>query len=1615
MPSANITTSGGLLSDDFIMGLREEKCPFDGTEAASFALPDSPASKNPDADIALAYDLLRSRYEPLRDRLPQMDLSTLRTKWLLPILRDLGYNPVYLQSSIRIGDERDGLTYTFSHRGWNADTAPVINSLDWQQDFDQRPEKGKRAKSPHDTLQSFLNVCKSSLWGMVTNGAKVRLLRDFHQTLTKGFVEIDLAGILESGDYGDFRAFYRLIHPSRFVPYKDGQCPLELFKDKSQETGVEVGKVLREQVHEAIECLGNAFLRQSPEFVAKLQKDDQASLAYYNEILHLIYRLLFMFFVEQRGWIASSFQVYWDSYAASSLRERSIDPYASRDTHCDLWEGLKVAFRLVRDGYQGIEAGGLQIEKCKLNIAAYGGQLFDEAHVKTILGLSCQNRDLLNAIRLLSSFEKRKVTHRINYARLEIEALGSVYESLLEYTPRVLSNSEKIDDKECQPGEFVLDPRGIARKSSGSYYSGRRLVERLIGSALRPVVEQRMQRARELASKDVANKGRELYAHRILSRPDRLAERDGSRGTVLSVDASVSQGGNIRNDLADKASGNLNSSQHCRGMGQGDHGRVYSLPQNCAGQHEGIGDAIAADRPSGADIAAGYSVAPASVGGSVAHDHRADSLTAPPEGSEGVRNEEQGMRECPSTTPDSLARSFPSWFFSAQAVVGPHSLVPYSLLAEHALLNIKVCDRACGSGAFLIAAMDALGMELARIRIGDESDPTDDQFRQARRDVLQHCIYAVDLNPMAVELCKVTLWIHAAMPKLPLTFLDHRIRCGNSLIGVPTPGMVEMNKRLWAKQKEALRREIEDKRRQYKEIADCQLPIPDLSAETNPDQSEIGNRKSEMKELEKQIRKLTKEADEEVLTWPTHIPDESFEPVTGDDVEAAKAMVKRNREERKGSSQQWLVSYDLSSSATLKTFHDFERLDQITPEEVEQKAEIWRKWHDQAEHSPEHRLADLWTAAFFWKHEPGLRIAPTQGRFEELHRDGTIDERISTKVAELAHEHKFFHWHLEFPEVFSGGRDGFDCVLGNAPWERIKIQEKEWFSVRCPEIANAPNAAARKRMIEGLLQSRPEIHAEFTLALHSAESESKFLRSSGRYPLTGRGDINTYAVFSETDRGLISSTGRVGVIVPTGIATDMTTSHFFQNMVESQCLVSLYDFANTRGLFPSVDRNTKFCLLTVSGKAVKIEHSANFVFFALDPDEIDYPEKRFSLTHQDIALLNPNTGTCPVFRSKQDAELTKEVYRSVPVLVKECDPNGDPWMIGFLPMFHMTNDAHMFRAEEQLRLDGWIERQNTYARGSETFLPLYEAKMLHQYDHRFAHASEPGAGAFIRAVSDYISSEDHRNPNLLSTPRYWVPENMVLSITTSRGLKSDWFLAFRDIGGTVANVRTIVATVLPHCGVGNKAPVLVLNSHPAKLHAAFLSNLNSFMLDYVARQKVGGLTINFFLFKQFAILAPQAYSCICKWLRSAVGDWLLPRVLELIYTAWDLEMFAKDCGYSGPPFKWDEERRFMLRCELDAAYFHLYLGEPDKWKAAETKELVEAFPTPRHAVDYIMETFPIVKRRDVEKHGRYRTKDTILEIYDAMVEAIRTGKPYQTILDPPPADPRVAHPAKEIA
>ncbi|MEJ7819641.1 MAG: N-6 DNA methylase [Rubrobacteraceae bacterium] len=827
---------------------------------------------------------------------------------------------------------------------------------------------------------------------------------------------------------------------------------------------------------------------------------------------------------------------------------------------------------------------------------------------------------------------------------------------------------------------------------------------------------------------------------------------------------------------------------------------------------------------------------------------------------------------------------------------------------EHAILALKVCDPAVGSGHFLIRAAHRIAHRLAAARTKDD-EPAPGPYREALRDVIGRCLYGVDVNPMSAELCRFNLLLEGLAPGKPLSFLEGHIKVGNSLLG------------------------------------------------TTPDLIRAG------------------------------IPDDAFKPIEGDDKQTVSAYRKRNKAAREawesGQTVLDLRGYEEEGEKLRRGYELLEASPDGTVREVREKQARYAALEDSEEMFHARRLADAWCATFVWPktREVSMGAAPppiTQETFSNLALNAhTAGRETEKEIERLACDYGFFHWHVAFPNVFGAVEEpGFDVVLGNPPWEHTELKEQEWFAARNPEVAAAPGAK-RKRMIEALKDDDPALYTAFKADLRLADGFSHYVRNSGRFPLCGKGRINTYAIFAETKRDIISDAGRVGCIVPSGIATDNTTKDFFADLVSTQTLASLYDFEN-KGIFVDVDSRMKFSLLTLTG-ARRPARAAEFAFFCHAVSDLRDPERRFPLSAEDIRLLNPNTRTCPIFRTRRDAEITKEIYRRVPVLIDENKNDGNPWSITFKQgLFNMTSDSGLFRTREELEADGWelAEPGNVFTAGKRRYLPLYEAKMLHHYDHRWA--------TYTNATdSRLMQPQEKEDPESVAQPRYWAPETEVRERLRERWDR-DWLLGFRNVCRST-DERTMLTGIIAKAGVGHSAPIFLSEQEAVRV-ACLESNLISFTLDYVLRQKLGGINLTFGYLSQVPVLPPETYDAPAAWEPgSTLSDWISSRVLELTYTAWDLASFARDLGHDGPPFAWDPERRFRLRCELDAAYFHLY-------------------GIAREDVEYIMDTFPIVRRKDEAAHGEYRTRRVILEIYDQMAAAT-PGATTETTPEPetPPA------------
>jgi hypothetical protein len=932
------------------------------------------------------------------------------------------------------------------------------------------------------------------------------------------------------------------------------------------------------------------------------------------------------------------------------------------------------------------------------------------------------------------------------------------------------------------------------------------------------------------------------------------------------------------------------------------------------------------------------------------------------------------------------------------------------------ILKLSIIDPACGSGHFLLGAARRAAARIAKHR--SPGAPSQDEFQHALREVVSHCIYGVDRNPMAVELCKVALWIEALEPGKPLTFLDSHVRCGDSLIGVFDYEMLRRG-----------------------------------------------------------------------------LPDQAYKPLTGDNKETAKAYAKFNKQQRDGKGATGFLATLRPPTDLIDAAMALADMPEDTLVQISAKRTSFERLHSGHNWLNLKISCDCYIAAFFSEKTGGVPGPADLGRptipltdhVLAAARGRAIYGPLVGIVDKIAHEIGAFHWPIEFPHIFSRG--GFDAVIGNPPWERIKLQEQEFFASRSPEIATAPNKVARERLIKALEKAESEsadarLLADFHFARRSAEAASEFARNSGRFPLTGTGDVNTYALFAEHFAHLACSEGRSGVIVPTGIATDSTTSAFFGDIVDRFRLNSIYSFYEIRGWFKGTDDRKSFCILVMG----PTNGAADFCFDIDKIEEIENPERRFTLTAEQIARINPNTKTAPVFRSRADAELTAKLYARAPVLIEIRSPdrggNVNPWGITFQTQFHMSNDSGHFRTAQALEAEGWSRDGTDWVRAvegkPERRLPLYEAKMIHHFDHRWATYSD-GATDDEEGIRDATLNEK-QNPNFEPAPRYWVLEDEVrlraarVPASLKRGLREKsaervvktvaewltgyfvamegrsmreadltrilgrdhawrsplgvsmdrflqdpktlsngaemqfetplaaddiafltdvpgdplalttaligraqprWMMGVRGIGLRSVE-RTVVSGLWPYSGVGNSLHVwsFAENHDPQRISALYAS-ICSLTLDYVARQKVGGTNLNFFYVEQFPIPPPSAFT-------SADLAFVVPRVLELTYTSHSIRRWAEDLGYSGPLFAWDEMRRAELRAELDA-----FCGGKYRLTRDELRYVLD--PTNIKGADYPSETFRVLKAKEEARFGEYRTGRLVLDAWDRLA-ANRLGE-----------------------
>lgn len=830
--------------------------------------------------------------------------------------------------------------------------------------------------------------------------------------------------------------------------------------------------------------------------------------------------------------------------------------------------------------------------------------------------------------------------------------------------------------------------------------------------------------------------------------------------------------------------------------------------------------------------------------------------------------------------------------------------------AADALLALKICDPAVGSGHFLIAAAHRMARRVASARTG-ELEPSPDAVRTALRDVIGRCLYGVDMNPMAAEICKVSLWLEALEPGKPLSFLDHHIRVGNALFGV------------------------------------------------SPDLLDQG------------------------------VPDDAFKYIEGDDRAICNALKARNKRERESGQRDLLTSMVAEDSTRNTVAADFatemRSFSDATLASVTRKAEKYKTFFCSEDYLIPKLQADGWCAAFVQMKDCVDKAVTTASLEDLVGNNVEISPSVSSKIQTLAQEFQFFHWHLEFPEVFAS--DGFDCILGNPPWERTAFELVPFFSGKCEEIVKAETTASRNQLIDDLRVTDPQLWVEYQRISRHHKARDFFYAKSGVYPFSSSGRTNTFALFGELAFRMISKSGCIGMVLPSALATDTPYAAFWGEIISNRGLVSMFDFENRGEHFTEVHRSYKFSLFVF--RSSRHEAPSKFGFFLDSASETHLPDKIFEIPQSDVASINPLTKLLPVCRSIRDFALLTHLHKASGLLMEEAMP----W-VGFTSA---ATSAHWeLNAEER------------WPKESEAF--LWEAKCIHQFDHRYATYEETSPDDKINGKPNKVVL-NKKGLGDKSLMRYIVPKLICEEHLRRKQAYISGCIGYRDVARST-DERTMIASLIPLAGL--MQPLNGVSSTKKDQLLELLACLNSFALDYCCKQKTPGTHVNVTICKQLPVIIGENLSKKSSFLGVAGGDWIKDRVCELVYTSSDLNDLMTDLGVKSGPFVWNEERRFWIRCELDALFFHLYCSSDGigNWSAegevpmGKGEGIKTYFPVPRDAVSYILDCFPITRRRDEEKYGGiYRTKQVILERFDAMQEAISTGQPYESPLIPAPADP----------
>ncbi len=768
MEFPSIQIQGNIISWEIIHNIKNDSANFQ--KLADFGFAKNVSIRD---EIGYAWALLKSYYNTFKLKQSRLNVDATgttetREDWMLPFFKTLSYEPE--KSSAELHNEK---SYAVSHRDASRNGFP-IHIAGCNESIDRKPVSGTLRISPHALVQEYLNVAPQHLYALVTNGKVLRLLRDSTSLTKLTFLQFDIEKMFEEDLYADFAILFRLLHVSRMPKSQDDAetSIIDHYHQETLNTGTRIRDKLSKAVKEVIEDMAKALLnhQDNNDFIDQIKTLNYKGEDFYHDLLRFIYRFLFITVIEERKLLFADDktdetkrlrEIYYNFYSLKRIRQLASRSFFDNDAETDLWQSMAVTFKLFEPHGFGK----------KLAINPLMGDLFGrEVYKYDLEKLRICNSDLLRIIRKLTVFQnEQNILTSINYADLNVEEFGSVYEGLLEQTWNFnLLNVKPIFDF----------GKSTARSSSGSHYTPDDLVQPLIKHSLDYQIADKMKLVngeKRVVSGDwktvntkypnlkndinyLIIKLLQIY-DKELSGFGSLEKSNEHSRTDLLIDQVISKGRVVWDDFTTSPLCSLHSGEHCRRLGTERKKGIQSISENSQWQSEGNGNS--SDIGSESELVFSQS-------------NRSDF--------ERIRNSQQANSTTSkiNLTENQLTKIWLHLPVSTRNnLITPHHLQ----LASNHLLSLKVCDIACGSGHILLSAARRIGIELARLRTGEEQ-PSPEAQRLGVRDAILNCIYGVDKNPMAVELCKISLWLEAHVPGQSLRFLDHRIKCGDSIVGL---------------------------------------------------------------------------------------------------------------------------------------------------------------------------------------------------------------------------------------------------------------------------------------------------------------------------------------------------------------------------------------------------------------------------------------------------------------------------------------------------------------------------------------------------------------------------------------------------------------------------------------------------------------------------------------------------------------------------------------------------------------------------------------------------------------------------------------------------------------